>query len=82
MMRLFMRMAVAFFCVQSIGAREPNPSRRSLIPSFKVMDVVAKAAALEAEGRRIFHLEVIFSCQPDGFAFQFPQFTEPLFKSR
>lgn len=35
------------------------PSRRSDgVRSFKVMDVVAAASALEAAGRRVFHLEV------------------------
>jgi hypothetical protein len=42
----------------SQSPRYPRPSVRSNIPSFKVMDVVARAAVLEAEGRTIFHLEV------------------------
>ncbi|MBX6328431.1 MAG: aminotransferase class I/II-fold pyridoxal phosphate-dependent enzyme [Pseudolabrys sp.] len=33
-------------------------SRRSAVPPFIVMDVVAAAARLEAEGRRVVHLEV------------------------
>jgi aspartate/methionine/tyrosine aminotransferase len=34
------------------------PSRRSAVPPFMVMDVVAAAARLEAQGRRIIHMEV------------------------
>lgn len=33
-------------------------SRRSAIPSFKVMDVLARARALEQAGERVYHLEV------------------------
>jgi aspartate/methionine/tyrosine aminotransferase len=35
-----------------------RPSGRSNVPPFMVMDVVAAAARLEAEGRRIIHMEV------------------------
>jgi aspartate/methionine/tyrosine aminotransferase len=35
-----------------------QPSARSNVPPFMVMDVVAAAARLEAEGRRIIHMEV------------------------
>jgi aspartate/methionine/tyrosine aminotransferase len=35
-----------------------QPSRRSAVPPFMVMDVVAEAARLEARGRRIVHMEV------------------------
>ena len=35
-----------------------QPSRRSAVPPFMVMDVVAAAARLEAQGRRIVHMEV------------------------
>eukprot|EP00614_Pseudopedinella_elastica_P008849 CAMPEP_0172606316 /NCGR_PEP_ID=MMETSP1068-20121228/26514_1 /TAXON_ID=35684 /ORGANISM="Pseudopedinella elastica, Strain CCMP716" /LENGTH=428 /DNA_ID=CAMNT_0013408989 /DNA_START=29 /DNA_END=1315 /DNA_ORIENTATION=+ len=35
-----------------------RPSVRSAVPSFKVMDVMARAAALEAKGRKVYHLEV------------------------
>ncbi len=35
-----------------------QPSERSNVPPFMVMDVVAAAARLEAEGRRIIHMEV------------------------
>jgi aspartate/methionine/tyrosine aminotransferase len=35
-----------------------RPSARSAVPPFMVMDVVAAAARLEAQGRRIIHLEV------------------------
>ena len=35
-----------------------QPSRRSAVPPFMVMDVVAAAARLEAQGRRIIHMEV------------------------
>jgi len=35
-----------------------QPSARSAVPPFMVMDVVAAAARLEAQGRRIVHLEV------------------------
>jgi aspartate/methionine/tyrosine aminotransferase len=34
------------------------PSARSAVPPFMVMDVVAAAARLEAQGRRIIHMEV------------------------
>src|SRR5579872_3317141 len=34
-----------------------QPSRRSAVPPFMVMDVVAAAARLEAAGRRIIHME-------------------------
>ena len=36
----------------------PGPSARSAVDPFIVMDVLARAQALEAEGRRIVHLEV------------------------
>jgi aspartate/methionine/tyrosine aminotransferase len=35
-----------------------KPSARSNVPPFMVMDVVAAAARLEAQGRRIIHMEV------------------------
>jgi aspartate/methionine/tyrosine aminotransferase len=35
-----------------------RPSARSAVPPFMVMDVVAAAARLEAQGRRIIHMEV------------------------
>jgi len=35
-----------------------EPSARSNVPPFMVMDVVAAAARLEAQGRRIIHMEV------------------------
>lgn len=35
-----------------------QPSARSAVPAFMVMDVVAAAARLEAQGRRIIHMEV------------------------
>ena len=35
-----------------------RPSERSGVPPFMVMDVVAAAARLEAQGRRIIHMEV------------------------
>jgi aspartate/methionine/tyrosine aminotransferase len=35
-----------------------QPSTRSTVPPFMVMDVVAAAAHLEAQGRRIIHMEV------------------------
>ena len=35
-----------------------QPSARSAVPPFMVMDVVAAAARLEAQGRRIIHMEV------------------------
>src|SRR3974377_2211741 len=35
-----------------------QPSARSGVPPFMVMDVVAAAARLEAQGRRIIHMEV------------------------
>jgi aspartate/methionine/tyrosine aminotransferase len=35
-----------------------TPSKRSAVPPFIVMDVMAAAAAAEAEGRRIVHMEV------------------------
>jgi aspartate/methionine/tyrosine aminotransferase len=35
-----------------------RPSARSAVPPFMVMDVVAAAARLEAQGRRIIHVEV------------------------
>ena len=40
------------------------PSRRSDVPSFIVMDVMAAAARLEAEGRHIVHMEVGQPFQP------------------
>ncbi len=35
-----------------------RPSARSAVPPFMVMDVVAAAARLEAQGRRVVHMEV------------------------
>jgi aspartate/methionine/tyrosine aminotransferase len=35
-----------------------QPSTRSAVPPFMVMDVVAAAARLEAEGRRVIHMEI------------------------
>jgi len=35
-----------------------QPSTRGAVPPFMVMDVVAAAARLEAQGRRIIHMEV------------------------
>ena len=35
-----------------------QPSARSTVPPFMVMDVMAAAARLEAQGRRIVHMEV------------------------
>jgi aspartate/methionine/tyrosine aminotransferase len=35
-----------------------QPSARSAVPPFMVMDVVAAAARLEAQGRRVIHMEV------------------------
>ena len=35
-----------------------RPSARSAVPPFMVMDVVAAAARLEAQGRRVIHMEV------------------------
>jgi aspartate/methionine/tyrosine aminotransferase len=35
-----------------------QPSKRSEVPPFMVMDVMAAAARLEAQGRRVIHLEV------------------------
>src|SRR4051794_40279099 len=35
-----------------------TPSARSAVPPFVVMDVMAAAARLEAQGRRIIHMEV------------------------
>ena len=35
-----------------------QPSKRSAVPPFMVMDVVAAAARLEAQGHRIIHMEV------------------------
>src|ERR1700685_318496 len=35
-----------------------QPSARSAVPPFMVMDVVSAAARLEAQGRRIIHMEV------------------------
>src|ERR1041385_1079048 len=40
------------------------PSRRSEVPPFIVMDVMAAAAALEAKGTRIIHMEVGQPAQP------------------
>ena len=42
----------------STGSWSPAPSARSEVDPFIVMDVLARAQALEAEGRRIVHLEV------------------------
>jgi len=35
-----------------------NPSKRSEVPPFIVMDVMAAAARIEAQGRRVVHMEV------------------------
>ena len=35
-----------------------NPSKRSDVPPFIVMDVMAAAARLEAQGKRVVHMEV------------------------
>jgi len=40
------------------ATRMPVPSARSDVPPFMVMDVMAAAGRLEAEGRRIIHMEV------------------------
>ena len=40
------------------------PSRRSEVPPFIVMDVMAAAAALEAKGTRVIHMEVGQPAQP------------------
>ena len=40
------------------GSRVGQPSKRSEIPSFMVMDVMSAAAKAEAEGRHIIHMEV------------------------
>jgi aspartate/methionine/tyrosine aminotransferase len=41
------------------NARRPlNPSKRSDVPPFIVMDVMAAAARLEAQGKRVVHMEV------------------------
>ena len=40
------------------------PSRRSEVPSFIVMDVMAAAARLEAQGRHVVHMEVGQPFQP------------------
>ena len=43
----------------STSVAAAQPSKRSQgVRSFKVMDVVAAAAGLEAAGRKVFHLEV------------------------
>ena len=45
----------------SSGGRSDDlrpPSRRSEVPSFIVMDVMRAAAALEAAGRSVIHMEV------------------------
>jgi aspartate/methionine/tyrosine aminotransferase len=39
-------------------ARLVAPSRRSTVPPFMAMDVVAAAARIEASGRRVIHMEV------------------------
>ena len=39
-------------------SRVGQPSKRSEIPSFMVMDVMSAAAKAEAEGRHIIHMEV------------------------
>ncbi len=48
--------------LEKAGYRKVNslaqPSARSSVPPFMVMDVVAAAARLEAQGRRIIHMEV------------------------
>lgn len=41
-----------------LGAAARGPSHRSDIASFMVMDVMRAAAALEAEGRHVIHMEV------------------------
>jgi len=38
--------------------RRLQPSARSAVPPFMVMDVMAAAARLEAQGRRVIHMEV------------------------
>ncbi|MEM8548727.1 MAG: aminotransferase class I/II-fold pyridoxal phosphate-dependent enzyme [Pseudomonadota bacterium] len=44
---------------QAVGGRRVGqPSERSKIPSFMVMDVMSAAAAAEAEGRHVIHMEV------------------------
>ncbi|MEM6495640.1 MAG: aminotransferase class I/II-fold pyridoxal phosphate-dependent enzyme [Pseudomonadota bacterium] len=44
---------------QAVGGRRVGqPSERSNIPSFMVMDVMSAAAAAEAEGRHVIHMEV------------------------
>jgi aspartate/methionine/tyrosine aminotransferase len=40
------------------AGRLRQPSTRSAVPPFMVMDVMAAAARLEAQGRRIIHMEV------------------------
>jgi aspartate/methionine/tyrosine aminotransferase len=40
------------------SANSVQPSARSGVPPFMVMDVMAAAARLEAQGRRIVHMEV------------------------
>src|SRR5471030_1742768 len=41
-----------------------KPSKRSDVPSFIVMDVMAAAAAIEAKGGRVVHMEVGQPAQP------------------
>ncbi|HTT49165.1 MAG TPA: aminotransferase class I/II-fold pyridoxal phosphate-dependent enzyme [Pseudolabrys sp.] len=41
-----------------VAKRLLTPSKRSDVPPFMVMDVMAAAAALEAKGARVLHLEV------------------------
>jgi len=41
-----------------VAKRLLTPSKRSDVPPFIVMDVMAAAAGLEAQGARIFHMEV------------------------
>jgi len=36
-----------------------QPSARSAVPPFMVMDVMAAAGRLEAQGRRIIHIEAM-----------------------
>lgn len=43
---------------QPIKPRVPSPSRRSDVQPFKVMDVMQAAAAREAQGHRVIHMEV------------------------
>ncbi len=44
--------------MHEVAKRLPTPSKRSNVPPFIVMDVMAAAAALEAKGAHILHMEV------------------------